>query len=140
MSADRIELPLVLRVTEDEYCRIAEGLIPQGMEDKWSIFLEGQTLWFHRSWAGECVYKVDLEKKPQVWSVKTAWLSGDVLSPRIDNQQLAYQTSVLRYLIERLLLGKQVKFPLRPGPVGEQQMLEEHYQVGWSRPNRAPDD
>jgi hypothetical protein len=62
MCPDRIELPLDLRFTAHEYNRLVEGLIPEGMEDKRFVFLKDRTLWFHRSWVGECIYQVDLAK------------------------------------------------------------------------------
>lgn len=37
------------------------GSIPQAMEDKWFWYMEGQTLWAHRSWIGHCIYKIDFK-------------------------------------------------------------------------------
>ena len=38
------------------------GNIPQAMEDKWFRFMEGSTLWAHRSWTGYCIYRIDFQK------------------------------------------------------------------------------
>ena len=38
------------------------GNIPQEMEDKWFWFMEGSTLWAHRSWTGHCIYRIDFKE------------------------------------------------------------------------------
>jgi len=32
------------------------GLVPEEIEDKWFIYWEDDTLFFHRSWTGNCIY------------------------------------------------------------------------------------
>ena len=46
---------------EKEMKALRLGNIPQGMEDKWFWFMEGQTLWAHRSWTGTCIYRIDFK-------------------------------------------------------------------------------
>lgn len=36
---------------------IKNGLIPFSMDDKWFIYFEENTLHFHRSWTGACIYE-----------------------------------------------------------------------------------
>ena len=38
------------------------GNIPQAMEDKWFWYMEGPTLWAHRSWTGYCIYRIDFKE------------------------------------------------------------------------------
>ncbi|MBR0134918.1 MAG: macro domain-containing protein [Clostridia bacterium] len=38
---------------------LRKGNISQGMEDKWFFFMEGDTLFAHRSWTGFCIYRID---------------------------------------------------------------------------------
>ena len=38
------------------------GHIPQAMEDKWFWYMEGATLWAHRSWTGYCIYRIDFNE------------------------------------------------------------------------------
>ena len=38
------------------------GNIPQAMEDKWFWYMEGSTLWAHRSWTGYCIYQIDFKE------------------------------------------------------------------------------
>ena len=54
----------VLRRTfgEDEMAALRRGNIPQAMEDKWFWYMEGQTLFAHRSWTGYCIYRIDFSE------------------------------------------------------------------------------
>lgn len=45
--------------TDDEMDALRRGNVPQAMEDKWFWYMEGDTLWAHRSWTGYCIYRVD---------------------------------------------------------------------------------
>ena len=38
---------------------LRRGNVPRAMEDKWFWYMEGSTLWAHRSWTGCCVYRID---------------------------------------------------------------------------------
>ena len=38
---------------------LRRGHIPEEMEDKWFWYMEGDTLYAHRSWTGFCIYKID---------------------------------------------------------------------------------
>ncbi len=40
---------------------LRRGHIPQEMEDKWFWYMEGDTLYAHRSWTGFCIYRVDFK-------------------------------------------------------------------------------
>ena len=40
---------------------LRRGNIPQEMEDKWFWFMEGDTLFAHRSWTGFCIYRIDFK-------------------------------------------------------------------------------
>lgn len=43
----------------DEMAALRRGNIPRAMEDKWFWFMEGDTLFAHRSWTGYCIYIID---------------------------------------------------------------------------------
>ena len=43
-------------------CCTRYGNIPQEMEDKWFWYMEGSTLWAHRSWTGFCIYQIDFKE------------------------------------------------------------------------------
>ena len=38
------------------------GNIPQAMDDKWFWYMEGSTLWAHRSWSGYCIYQIEFRE------------------------------------------------------------------------------
>lgn len=41
---------------------LRKGNIPQGMEDKWFWYMEGNTLFAHRSWTGHCIFVIDFKE------------------------------------------------------------------------------
>ena len=41
---------------------LRRGNVPQAMEDKWFWYMEGSTLWAHRSWTGYCIYRIDFRE------------------------------------------------------------------------------
>ncbi len=47
--------------TAQQMAALRRGNIPQGMEDKWFWFMEGDTLFAHRSWTGFCIYRIDFK-------------------------------------------------------------------------------
>ena len=42
--------------SEDEMNALRRGNVPQEMEDKWFWYVEGDTLYAHRSWTGNCIF------------------------------------------------------------------------------------
>ena len=49
-------------VSDQEMDVLRRGNIPQAMEDKWFWYMEGDTLFAHRSWTGYCIYQIDFKK------------------------------------------------------------------------------
>lgn len=47
--------------SDEEMEALRGGNIPQAMEDKWFWYMEGSTLWAHRSWTGYCIYRIDFK-------------------------------------------------------------------------------
>ena len=48
--------------SDEEMKALRHGNIPQEMEDKWFWYMEGSTLWAHRSWTGYCIYQIDFKE------------------------------------------------------------------------------
>ena len=46
----------------EEMAALRRGNIPRAMEDKWFWYMEGSTLWAHRSWTGFCIYRIDFQE------------------------------------------------------------------------------
>lgn len=45
----------------EELTNLRYGNIPQEMEDKWFWYMEGDTLYAHRSWTGFCIFIMDID-------------------------------------------------------------------------------
>lgn len=45
----------------EEIANLRFGNIPQEMEDKWFVYMEGDVLYAHRSWTGACIYVVKFD-------------------------------------------------------------------------------
>lgn len=43
--------------TADDLARLREGLWPRDMDDRWAVWLDGETLRCWRSWTGTCIYE-----------------------------------------------------------------------------------
>lgn len=65
MPEKREIFSMSLSLSEKEYEILQYGLIPQEMEDKWFLYFEDDTLYFHRSWTGICVYEVHFSEDHQ---------------------------------------------------------------------------
>lgn len=49
--------------SDNQIAALRTGNVPQAMEDKWFWFMEGDTLYAHRSWTGICVFRIDFSFK-----------------------------------------------------------------------------
>ncbi|WDA42012.1 hypothetical protein [Erythrobacter sp. BLCC-B19] len=77
MPAKRQALYLALSFDTDEVECIRRGFIPRDMDDKWSIFVEDDWLYFHRSWTGFCIFAVRLEPAANGVVIREGWASRD---------------------------------------------------------------
>ena len=111
LPARRAGLNLERNFAEQDYIRLAQGLIPQAMEDKWFIFLENDVLSFHRSWTGVCIYEVHLDGRH---AVKEVWVNRD--GGQYKGTDDEYDKKLLVFLIDNLLLGRNTPFPV-PGNI-----------------------
>jgi hypothetical protein len=110
MSEKKARISLDRKFSEDEFNQISFGLIPQAMEDKWFIFLEDNSLYFHRSWTGECIYQATFCKENDQYFLKEVWVCRDQEKYQFTSD--SYDEQLLLFLIENLLLGKDTPFPL----------------------------
>ena len=55
--------------SDAEMDTLRRGHVPEAMEDKWFWYMEGSTLWAHRSWTGYCIYRIDFQNDRQVVTV-----------------------------------------------------------------------
>ncbi len=97
--------------TPAEVNRIRLGLIPREMEDKWFIYFDEPTLFFHRSWTGYLIYKVEL----RVGTTGGATVaSAHVVQERWNYpREPGEAEKILPCLIRRILLEQNYPFPPR---------------------------
>lgn len=114
--------------------RLREGLVPRAMEDKWFVFLEGDWLYFHRSWSGAAIYGLRLEFHANEVRVVDSWVNRD--SGQYRNTDTAYDRELLRFIIDALLLGKAAEFPLPGGSEKFADGVVQHHYVGRAYPEK----
>jgi hypothetical protein len=127
----RAELDLVATYTHGDFELIKLGVIPEEMEDKWFIFFEEPWLYFHRSWTGSVVYGVEFRSDAEKVSIVASWAGLD------GNQEVDrdHHRDLLKFLIDALLLGKAVSFPLPKNlPPGAPKGLYQHHVAGSAFP------
>jgi hypothetical protein len=98
--------------SSEEFEKISRGVVPEEMEDKWFIYLEGTTLCLHRSWTGTCIYQVELEAHAGTYAVRRALVNRNPAQYHATDD--VYDAELLRFLVSYVLLGRDVECPL-PG-------------------------
>ena len=127
----RVALALRREFTAREFESLSRGLIPEAMEDKWFIFMEGGTMFFHRSWTGHCIYQLTLKKKAETYSVSDVLVNRDPSQYSGGDGGEGYEVKLLTFLIDNLLLGKVSTFPVPRGvPAGVAAGLYHHHVAG----------
>lgn len=56
-------------ISGEELNNLRYGHIPHGMEDKWFSYMDGNTLYAHRSWTGYCIYIIEINEETGVHDV-----------------------------------------------------------------------
>lgn len=107
LPSQRAKLKVDRTFADKDYNRLAQGLIPSAMEDKWFIFMENGILFFHRSWTGVCIYELHFNDRH---CIKEAWVNRD--SEQYKETDTDYDGKLLFFLIDNLLLGQNTPFPI----------------------------
>jgi ADP-ribosylglycohydrolase len=97
--------------------RIRRGVIPEEMEDKWFVYWEEDTLFFHRSWTGFCVYVVRFSCDENGGLMVSADVNRD--PDEYTNTDDLHDAALIDYLIDVLLLRRRASFPARLPTSGE---------------------
>jgi len=129
LPAARTSIALDRVFSRDELALIRRGLVPEQMEDKWFIYWADGKLSFHRSWTGFCIYIVSFDAEGDGARIRKAEVNRDPeqyteTSDRAD-------AAMIGYLIDVLLLHKDVEFPERDDDTASQPLRE------WSQVGRA---
>ena len=130
----RVALDFTASYSEDEFSRIRRGLIPRQMEDKWFIFYEEPWLYIHRSWTGASIYGVRFQSGASGVIAVESWASRD---PSYKSTSTEYDLAILTFLIEAMLLGRPMRFPV-PGdlPPSAPPGLFQHSVIGRGYPEK----
>jgi hypothetical protein len=137
MPAETGVLKYSAEFSPEEFGRIALGVRPQQMEDKWFIYVEGDVLYLHRSWTGTCIYQVEFVARDGNHAVSRALVNRNPSQYRETDD--AYDAVLLDFLISNLLLGKRNAFPLRAGlPKETPKGAFQHHVTGTAFPEKAP--
>jgi ADP-ribosyl-[dinitrogen reductase] hydrolase len=120
--------------SSEEFERVRLGLIPREMEDKWFIYYENHILNIHRSWTGFHIYKIIIQPQEDNTYVVTQTIVNRNKA-QYNHQNNAYDVAFLIYLIDRLLLGKDVPFPMPTNITEENNAIYKHSMVGYATPN-----
>jgi len=111
-----------------DYSRIRTGYVPRSSRDKWLVLHQRGELLFYRSGNGTFVYGTKFSHAGGVFHASRLVVNDDPgqLVPQPDH----YERTLLNYLIERLLLGREVRFPAPPGIDSRQAELLEKIWMG----------
>lgn len=128
-------LPFEKTISKADFAQISMGLIPFEMEDKWFMYVEGDQLNIHRSWTGHHIYQVTIQAlDADTYYVTRAVVNSD--SQQYTASDLVYNARLLHFLIDCLLLGKNVTFP-SPDDVTDNDGIFRHAMVGYATPTSA---
>ena len=133
MPEARARLGYARSFDRDRHARVVRGLVPREMEDKWFVFYDEPWLFFHRSWTGLCVYQVRLRAEGEGSVVEEAWVNRAPEEYRETDD--AHDVAILSFLVDALLLGLVVPFPVRASVDPKKASLVMHHVVGNARSN-----
>ena len=129
MPARTAVLEINLSLTQEELQRVTSGHIPFDMDDKWFIFFEEPTLYFHRSWTGTCVYRAAIKQNGDGSAViASAEVNRDPEQHATSDDR--YDRLLLIYLVEQILLQRDVPFPVPQDATTAPPGVFQHHMVG----------
>jgi hypothetical protein len=107
------------------------------MEDKWFIYWKDDTLFFHRSWTGFCIYVVSFSAEGDSCRMIAADVNRD--SEQYQGTNDERDAEMISYLVDVLLLHQKTVFPSAKPP-SEKQPLTIWSQIGRAMLGRHPND
>jgi hypothetical protein len=131
-SVAMVRIPYDDTFSCDEIARIRLGLIPRSMDEKWFIFFEQPFLFFHRSWTGRLIYRLELDADTTSPRVKDARVVDD--SGFYRRQSDEYEAKLVSFLVRRLMLEQNVPFPVPDAKREQAPGAYQHNIVGLAAP------
>jgi hypothetical protein len=123
----RAVVPLNRSFTAAEMRRIRRGVVPVQMEDKWFIYWRKNTLFFHRSWTGLCIYVVHFVKEGALCRMFSAEVNRAPRQYACTSDE--HDGRLISWLIDVLLLGRDSEYPSDGKPADAEAVIQWH-QIG----------
>lgn len=127
----RAPLPFEGRYDGAELTRILHGLVPEDVEDKWFVFHEDGWLYLHRAMTGSCIYALRLRVEEDGATIAGAWVNTDPTEYTATDR--AWDLALLQFLVDDLLAGRPLDFPVRTSLPEDKQLNFQHTVVGRRR-------
>lgn len=108
MPTQHLTIPLDRSFSAPEMERIKLGVVPEQMEDKWFVYWQDSTLYFHRSWTGFCIFVVHFVPEGESCRMVSAELNRD---PEQVGKPQGRDDEMMSYLIDALLLRRDAVLP-----------------------------
>ncbi|MBE0564480.1 MAG: hypothetical protein IH621_00860 [Krumholzibacteria bacterium] len=112
----RADLTLSRSFSSEEMQAIRHGVIPAQMEDKWFIYWRDDRLHCHRSWTGICIYVARFE--PDGGGARLVGAAVNRNPEQYGSTDDEQDARLLEYVIDAVLLRREVEFPEDPGMPG----------------------
>lgn len=122
----------------EQFARLQDGLVPREMEDKWFIYYEEPYLFLHRSWTGQPVYRLTLNRVLGGADVTEALWSKDLANTSAPSQGAEYQVPLLDFLLSNLMLDQSKSFPMPPDLQEPMPGVFQHVVAGTGYPQYSP--
>jgi len=129
LPSKRTLIQLDRTFSKQEMKRIRNGLVPEQQEDKWFVYWKENTLFFHRSWTGYCVYVVRFATEGKNFRMVEADVNRD--SKQYSETDDGRDAEMISYLIDVLLLHQMANLPC------DETNPEQHTLMQWSLVGRA---
>ena len=137
LPSKRTTIRLDQTFSPQEMKRIRRGLVPEQMEDKWFIYWKDDTLFFHRSWTGFCIYVVRFATDGDTYRMIEADVNRDPAQYKETSDER--DAEKISYLVDVLLLHQEAVFP-SDEPSSKKQVLMNWSQVGRAMLGQHPND
>ncbi|AXI04707.1 hypothetical protein HYN46_13440 [Aquirhabdus parva] len=107
LPEERTELNFSASYSNDEIEKMILGVIPKEMEDKWFIYFQDNTLFFHRSWTGFCIFTLKFMFDSMGAHVVESWVNRN--TSQYNSTSIEDDQHNLQLIIDQFLLHIQPK-------------------------------
>lgn len=134
LTVDTVRLNRIF--SRQEIDDMQKGLLPEQQEDKWFVYWDDDTLYFHRSWTGFCIYVVRFASDGDSYRMTEATVNRD--SQQYSATDDPKDAKMISYLIDVLLLRKHTALPSDTS-YAEDQAIKNWSLVGRAMFDQHPD-